>query len=325
MRSTSRSSSAVVAVALTAVLVALLALTAVPGAAQPDAVAQRSGKALGYSGPSSGASLVGLLRANRTSSAALTSGTGRIVGKDGRLLIPPTADDGVAPVRSPALENVVWSVIGSAPGTWAVLIKHLDTGERVAINADTQMNVASLYKLQVLYAAYVDERAGRLSLNEMLPEGWTVRQALRAMITVSDNDAAYALLRRIGTDRVNAMMYDLGLTQSYIDEWGWSTARETAILLEMIALGEAVDPAASRAMRSLLFDQQINDRIPLYLPPGIVAHKTGELPGIRNDAGIVYGPSGPYLMVVVTSDLPDEDYGASIIADLSLAVYQYFN
>lgn len=145
------------------------------------------------------------------------------------------------------------------------------------------------------------------------------------MITINDQDATFALLRRIGTGRVNAMTPDLGLSQSYIGERGWSTARETAILLEMIALGEAVDASASGEMRSLLFDQQINDRLPLYLPSGTVAHKTGELPGVRNDAGIVYGPSGPYIIVVVTSDLPDEEVGANAIARLSRDVYRYFN
>lgn len=224
-----------------------------------------------------------------------------------------------------SLEEAVTAAIGSEPGFWAVYINNLETGEQYAMNADEQLNVASLYKLQVMYTVYADERAGLLSLDEVLPEGMTVSDALNAMITVSDQDATFALLRRVGTERVGAMMAELGLGQSYVTDWGYSTARETGTLLELMAMGEAVDAAASQEMVALLSAQQINDRLPAYLPGGTVAHKTGELPGTRNDAGIVYGPNGPYVIVVATSGLPDEDAGASAIAQLSLNVYEYFS
>jgi Beta-lactamase enzyme family len=42
-------------------------------------------------------------------------------------------------------------------------------------------------------------------------------------------------------------------------------------------------------MLTLLEAQQENDRLPAKLPSGtVVAHKTGELDGVRNDAGIIH-------------------------------------
>ena len=313
------------AIVLVGALAMLLVLSTVSNPGQLSASGPQSGGALPRLGPQGGASVVAILRAKQFSQSVARSTQDNLAGPGGGVVQQPLNSGLLEVAHNQSLEEIVNSAIGGQSGTWGIYIKHLGSGDGVAINADTQMNVASLYKLQVLYAAYADERAGQLSLDETLPEGWTVSDALRAMITVSDQDATFALLRRIGTDRVNAMMSELGLGQSYVTDWGYSTARETGMLLEMIASGQAVDEAASRDMLALLFDQQINDRIPAYLPGGIVAHKTGELPGIRNDAGIIYGPSGPYVMVVVTSGLADEDGAASAIAAMSHDVYAYFN
>lgn len=104
-----------------------------------------------------------------------------------------------------------------------------------------------------------------------------------------------------------------------------STAREISRLLEMIHDGRAANPSSCAVMITILKRQQVNDRIPLFLPRSIeVAHKTGELPGIRNDAGIVHGPSGPYLFACFTRGLPSEAEGCWHIGRLSKAVSDYF-
>ena len=55
-------------------------------------------------------------------------------------------------------------------------------------------------------------------------------------------------------------------------------------------------------MLEVLKRQQINDRLPSGLPSdATVAHKTGNLPGIAHDAGIVYTPTGPRIVVVLTA------------------------
>jgi beta-lactamase class A len=104
-----------------------------------------------------------------------------------------------------------------------------------------------------------------------------------------------------------------------------STPREMAKLLELVHDGHAASPTACASMMRILQSQQVNDRIPLLLPRSVeVAHKTGELPGIRNDAGIVYSPSGPYLFVCFTRQLPREGEGCWNIGQFSRAVFDYF-
>ena len=77
-------------------------------------------------------------------------------------------------------------------------------------------------------------------------------------------------------------------------------------------------------MIELLKKQQLNDRIPKYLPSGtFVAHKTGELGYYKHDAGIVFSEQDNYILVVLSkTDSPSS--GAEEIAKLSKAVYDYF-
>jgi beta-lactamase class A len=81
-----------------------------------------------------------------------------------------------------------------------------------------------------------------------------------------------------------------------LDDNNISTANEMADLFVRIHTGEGlvdlgIDGNARRTMREILLLQQLNDRMPRFLPPGVpVAHKTGSLSGpwaVRNDAGLI--------------------------------------
>jgi beta-lactamase class A len=68
--------------------------------------------------------------------------------------------------------------------------------------------------------------------------------------------------------------------------------------------------------------QQVCDRLPALLPPGTeVANKTGNLPEVTHDVGIVYSPQPTYVIAV----LSDESGDAQFIALLSRVIYDYFS
>jgi beta-lactamase class A len=95
-----------------------------------------------------------------------------------------------------------------------------------------------------------------------------------------------------------------------------------AIVLERLARGELVSAAASQRMLDMLAAQQHNDRIPAALPLSVrVAHKTGELPGVRHDAAVVFAPSGAYVLVIMVQDAPAEAAARAAIVDISRSVY----
>lgn len=63
--------------------------------------------------------------------------------------------------------------------------------------------------------------------------------------------------------------------------------------------------------------------LPGELPPQVtVAHKDGDVSGVANDVGVVYG-SRPFTLVVLSKDIPDPDAGFADIARVSRIVYDY--
>ncbi len=100
-----------------------------------------------------------------------------------------------------------------------------------------------------------------------------------------------------------------------------TSAADMARLFRLLA-GEVVSAEASSAMLNLLVHQAINDRLPAELPAGaVVAHKTGNLPGLVHDAGVIYTPTGP-LVVAALSEGVDEAEAAEVIARLGALVYR---
>ena len=93
-------------------------------------------------------------------------------------------------------------------------------------------------------------------------------------------------------------------------------------LFRLLLAGEVVSTEARCAMLDLLVHQAINDRLPAGLPAGaVVAHKTGNLPGLVHDAGVLYTRTGP-VVVAALSEGVDEGEAAEVIAQLGALVYR---
>jgi len=102
------------------------------------------------------------------------------------------------------------------------------------------------------------------------------------------------------------------------------TAAALAALMAALATDRAASRASCAAMREILLRQEFNDAIPAGLPPGVpVAHKTGQITAVLHDAAIVYPPNDdPYVLVVLTGNVPDEGVARSLIADVSRLVWE---
>lgn len=129
-----------------------------------------------------------------------------------------------------------------------------------------------------------------------------------------------------GSNRSGRSLLTLPNRQSLLDTradaaLNVTTAADIAALYVMLINGQLVSESASEEMLLLLEDQQINDRLPAYLPEDtVVAHKTGNLDGLVHDAGIIFAPAGPVVVVVLTEDL-DEWLAIDLIATVARLAY----
>lgn len=104
-----------------------------------------------------------------------------------------------------------------------------------------------------------------------------------------------------------------------------TTPREMVRLLEMLcAEGPLSAPVREQALQ-FLRRQQVRDRLPFHLPPGTeIAHKTGSIAGVRNDAGILFVARGPVLVCAFTRDLKEDLAGTAAVAEVGRLVHAAF-
>lgn len=238
-----------------------------------------------------------------------------------------------------------------APGRVAMEIRDLTTGDTSAFNANAVMPAASTIKIPIMVEVFKQMERSKFDLNrrvEVLPQDkdwgsgslcdapvgstFPVSRLLDAMITVSDNTAANMLIRLVGRTHINHTMVDLGLRHTrlsdYIRTAGWNvrntlrtTPNDMVVLLTKMAKDRLIDAWSSKQMIAILEADQINTLLPAPLPQIPIAHKTGSFSDTLNDVGIVYSPGSPYVIAVMTTDLPTLSSGRTFIHNVSGLAY----
>ena len=222
------------------------------------------------------------------------------------------------------------------------VVLDLIDGSRCANRSGEVFRTASLYKLIVLAEAHEQARQGAFSFDESLtirafrpatetrPEGVDVfdldaHEAARRMIQVSDNNTAEALAKRLTWAAVRAAPARLGLTSTVLRQEYTTTPDDMAHFFARLHAHQLLGPEEDEAMLEMLRGQLVRDRIPWALPDDIeIAHKTGRLYEYANDAGIVYAPAGPFVLVLLTESDDTLAPGYEAIRNLARMAYEAY-
>ena len=263
---------------------------------------------------------------------------------------PPAASVTSPPRHADAVLQTRLQGVGGAltRGNLGAVVVAIQTGASASIDAEQVFPAASLFKVPVLVEVLAEEDRGQLDAARQLeirPDDWTdgsgvlqarvgdrltVRELTRLMIQESDNIAALVLLDAVGVANTNATAEQLGLHATrLVDHRGGdagehtTSAADMAQLLVGLASGQVINQHVSEAALAMLELKQtfawLGDGLPFWVK---VAHKWGDLPEARNDAGVVFTPRGSYVVVVLTEGgQPDE--AATLIARASRLGYDY--
>ena len=165
----------------------------------------------------------------------------------------------------------------------------------------------------------------------------SVGELIEHMIIRSSNLATNTLIALVGAQHADSTAHALGATRMRVlrgveDQKAYdrgmnntTTAGDLAALMLAIERGQAASRASCDRMRDIMLREVYTGEIPAGLPPGTpVAQKTGWITATLHDAAIVYPPGRtPYVLVVLTSGIPDEKVAGSLIADISRLVWAY--
>ncbi|WP_431896970.1 serine hydrolase [Nonomuraea sp. bgisy101] len=235
--------------------------------------------------------------------------------------------------------------------------REIDGDLEVCHGADDPVVLASVFKIPIVLEYARQAEAGLISRTERLPvtkehrDGGigtsgcadevelSLRDLAYFMMSMSDNAATDVLLEKVGVDRVNATLAELGLTSTHLigdcrvllatvlTELGassWedlegtaperlrtlsvldpartsaSTPRETTTLLAKIWRDEAGPAQACAEVREIMGRQVWPHRLSSGFGDDVrVSGKTGTIFGIRNEAGVVEYPDGKRYAVAV--------------------------
>jgi beta-lactamase class A len=182
----------------------------------------------------------------------------------------------------------------------------------------------------------------------------TLESLLYAVGIHSSNVAAHTLLTLTTTEDLNATAKSIGMVRTYLMSdpnslpfWPPqpgidSSAQDMKLALDYIAveadLGPVnlttpydmavymnamvndtlISPWVSEQIFTILSQQAIRDRLPVYNWNVTVANKPGNLAGVVNDVGVLYLPGGARSVAALSINVPDDDHATKIIQLLGL-------
>lgn len=234
-------------------------------------------------------------------------------------------------------------------------IKNLKEGDIFKYNEDVKVPSASIIKIPIMAEILRQVKEGKLNLKQRIKVShdikvpfsiltlmddentYSLKDIITLMIIQSDNTATNVLIDLAGMDNVNKFIKSCGLKNTILQRKmmdstarqkgleNYTSARDMAVLLEMIYKGELVDNASCKVMVEIMKEQLDRAMMMLNIPDEtVVAHKTGELECLNHDVGIVYHKECDYIFAMLVWDAESNNLARNEISRASYIVYNYF-
>ncbi|HZK18568.1 MAG TPA: serine hydrolase [Clostridia bacterium] len=261
------------------------------------------------------------------------------------LVFPTTAvADSTSGLYYGSLKKELRDYLNRNAGTYGVYVMDISTGSSFGVNECEVFHAASTVKLPIgLYLLNL-VKEGRVSFDDRLvymeehfesgtgvlqndPFGtsYRVNRLLKESIVVSDNVATNMLLGYVGRANVKGFMRNLGGT--VVDDFSNTTCPlDMANYMFEVLLFTAKEPVLGGMLMDHLYNTEFNERLPASLPEGtLIAHKIGTWPptGTYNDVGFVEHPSRPYIISVLSENVPTAAEAFRVIRYISRLIYDY--
>ncbi|GIN87211.1 serine hydrolase [Heyndrickxia sporothermodurans] len=253
------------------------------------------------------------------------------------------------------LTQQIERIIEQSSGNISVVV---EINQQFIINKDGEQkkSSASLIKIPIMMAAYHKVESGEISLSDRINvknnqkvEGsgviqyldektsLTIKDLLTLMIIVSDNTATNLLIELVGLESIHRFNQLLGCHHTRVErklmdyvarEKGYdnvTSASDMIKFLREIENNQYLTSISNQEILSILAGQQFQHKLPamMDLDHVFVANKTGEIPGVEHDVGIIhYGANKAYIAVLI-DQLENSYSGKDSIARIGKVVSDY--
>jgi beta-lactamase class A len=150
-------------------------------------------------------------------------------------LSPEKARQTGSPLELAKLRQEITKISKEVKGQMGLYMKHVESGKELAIDADKTFPLGSVFKIPVMMEVFRQANDRIISMDEKLRlenrslcigsgilqylspgTEFTIRDLVTLMIIATDNTASEMLWKRIGIQRVNMLIRELGLAKTSI-------------------------------------------------------------------------------------------------------------
>lgn len=236
-------------------------------------------------------------------------------------------------------------------GNVSVIIKDFEIGESIKINENDIFPSASMIKIPIIIELFSRVISGEISLQERISlksadkvggfgilkefdEGveLTYKDLAMLMIVLSDNVATNILIDELKIENINSTIKDMNLKSTSLQRKmmdskaklegldNYTSASDLLIMFESILKNNSYEK-----ILDIMTRQQCNNKLPYLIDENIkFAHKTGDLPGVEHDGGIMFINDRPIIVIVLTKNLEDNNDGVELNNYIGKCVYEYY-
>lgn len=238
-------------------------------------------------------------------------------------------------------------------GTVSLYLEFLNTGSYISLNPETYIYPASLTKMVAAMAAMNKVDRGEWKLSDTLPlkeedrdthsnnrsdplsdyppgTAVSLERLLIDLLVYSDNTAHNVLLRNLTIPDIADVGANVGLIE-LANQDGKYLTREYARIFRSLYTSSYLTRESSERILQWLDEAVFNDFLARPIPPEVpFAHKYGQNDIVQtySDAGIVYVPNRPYLIVVMVEGKGQPETSlikaAAYMQAVSKAAYEFF-
>lgn len=236
------------------------------------------------------------------------------------------------------IDEEIRNIVGDDIDRMGLYYYDIKTGENIAINEDKVFRAASTTKVDLAMMVMDAMNRGELSPNDTFSyveeldyedgtgilqdletiKPLTVMELIKLSIVYSDNIATNMLYRTTPYNRSDYIYKVTGIPcEKEINE---STPKQQFLMLKRLYENNEKNPYYDKLIE-FMKETEFHDRIDKDIPWEICAHKIGNNDIYIHDIGIIY-TENPYILVVYTEDLGNEEYAMNVISDISKKIYE---
>lgn len=223
-------------------------------------------------------------------------------------------------------------------GVYGLYVIRLKTGTSYGVSEKEIFEPASLNKLPVMAALYMEAEKGNLDLETKYtlkdsdkvggagslagkPAGTvlTYRDLVRLMGKQSDNTAFNIVKKVLGKEVIERAIQKIGMEDTVIEEEQKITPYDVGLFFQKLWQGDIVPEKQRDEILGFLTDTVYESWISEGIADVEIAHKFGREVHVVNDAGIVFAEE-PFVLVILTKGVVERE-ADEVFPELARLVY----